>query len=265
MSELSAPDHWRELAFISDLHLQASDTKTFALWRHWLERTEVNALFILGDLFEVWIGDDAAQAGSFEAECQALLRELSRRCAVYLIHGNRDFLIGADCAAACGATLLDDPSVLIFNQQRWLLSHGDALCLGDTQYQQFRLQVRSRAWQQDFLARPLAEREHMARAMRQASMQRRQSLQPVTGHIQPTQSTKLSPAMDVDHLAARHWLHVARSHTLIHGHTHCPAQHDLGHGMQRIVLSDWDGNASPPRAQVLQLTATGLQRIDLTA
>ncbi|MBC7380118.1 MAG: UDP-2,3-diacylglucosamine diphosphatase, partial [Burkholderiaceae bacterium] len=145
-------------------------------------------------------------------------------------------------------SLLDDPTVLGFAGKRWALSHGDALCLEDIEYLAFRKQVRSSDWQNDFLSKPLARRRDIARGMRGQSEARKQ--------------TGVAYA-DVDSAAARDLLQRAQAATLIHGHTHKPADHDLGSGLRRIVLSDWDAPAIPPRAQVLRLTADGLQRVAL--
>jgi UDP-2,3-diacylglucosamine hydrolase len=255
MAELAAPPSWRTVDFISDLHLIASEPATFDAWQAYLQATPADAVFILGDLFEVWVGDDAVsadfcadQAASFENRCAGALARAASRLALFFMHGNRDFLVGRSLMALCNATLLDDPTVLAFAGQRWLLSHGDALCLDDTDYMRFRQQVRSQAWQQAFLARPLAERQAIARDMRRQS-----------------ESRKLSSIdyVDVDAAAARRWLEAASARTLIHGHTHKPAAHDLGDGLSRVVLSDWDAQAWVPRADVLRLTAGGLQRIAL--
>jgi UDP-2,3-diacylglucosamine hydrolase len=254
MAELVAPPSWRTVDFISDLHLQAAEPATFAAWQHYMETTPADAVFILGDLFEVWVGDDAVSAdlspatASFEDRCARLLGETAGRLALYFMHGNRDFLVGQQFMALCNTRLLPDPSVLMFAGQRWLLSHGDALCLGDVDYLVFRQQVRSPAWQQAFLAKPPAERQAIARALRQQSEARKRS-----GAVYA----------DVDAPAARQWLQAAQAHTLIHGHTHRPAEHELGQGLTRVVLSDWDAQAAPPRAEVLRLSASGLQRIAL--
>lgn len=247
---LHAPPHWRQLDFISDLHLQAGDYATFSAWQDFMQTTQADAVFILGDLFEVWVGDDVidsaadrpGQAPGFEARCAQVLKTASQRLAIFFMHGNRDFLLGLAFAKACGMTLLDDPSVLDFAGERWLLSHGDALCLTDTDYLQFRAQVRSAAWQQAFLAKPLPERQAIARSLRMQS-----------------ETLKHSGATyaDVDAQAACDWLNAAQSQTLIHGHTHQPADHDLPGNQasqkRRIVLSDWDASATPPRAEVLRL------------
>ena len=245
--ELAAPAHWRTVDFLSDLHLQASEPATLAAWRHYLQTTPADALFILGDLFEVWVGDDVLdEPGSFEAQACALLQAASRRHALFFLHGNRDFLIGARFARHTGARLLHDPTVLIWQGRRLLLSHGDALCLQDVDYQRFRQQARSQAWQQRFLAQPLAQRRAQARAIRTESEARKQS-----GAVYA----------DVDAAAAAAWLQAAQAGTLVHGHTHRPGEHALGPGLARTVLSDWDLAAHPPRADVLRLSAAGLERI----
>jgi UDP-2,3-diacylglucosamine hydrolase len=258
MAELVALPSWRTVDFISDLHLQAAEAATFAAWQHYMETTPADAVFILGDLFEVWVGDDVVSAdfsadlapatAHFEDRCARLLGQTAGRLALFFMHGNRDFLVGPQLMNLCNTRLLDDPSVLLFAGQRWLLSHGDALCLGDVDYLAFRQEVRSAAWQQAFLAKPLAERQAIARALRQQSEARKRS-----GAVYA----------DVDAPAAGQWLQAAQAHTLIHGHTHRPAEHNLGQGLSRVVLSDWDAQAAPPRAEVLRLSASGLQRIAL--
>lgn len=243
-AELIAPAHWRAVDFISDLHLQASEPETFRAWTNYLKTTQADALFILGDLFEVWVGDDAAAAATatsdtFERQCASHLHQAAQRLDIFFMHGNRDFLIGQEFLNQCAATLLSDPTLLCFGGQRWLLSHGDELCLADTEYQQFRKLVRSDAWQTDFLSKQLPERQTIARSLRAQSEARK----------------KLGMKfVDVDAVMASQWLHSAGANTLIHGHTHQPADHDLGHGLQRIVMSDWDVAATPPRAQVLRLS-----------
>lgn len=245
--ELVAPSHWRTVDFLSDLHLQASEPDTLAAWHHYLQTTPADALFILGDLFEVWVGDDALDdPGSFESQACALLQAASRQRALFFLRGNRDFLIGPGFARHTGATLLHDPTVLVWQGQRLLLSHGDALCLDDVDYQRFRVQARSVQWQEHFLAQPLAQRRAQARGIRAESEARKQS-----GAVYA----------DVDGPAAIAWLQAARATTLVHGHTHRPAEHALVPGLARVVLSDWDAAAHPPRADVLRLTPQGLERV----
>jgi len=259
IAELLAPLSWRTVDFISDLHLQAAEPATFDAWRHYLESTPADAVFILGDLFEAWVGDDAVSeeelngpSAGFDALCARAMGEAAGRLALFFMHGNRDFLVGQDLMDLCSTTLLDDPTVLEFpagSGRRWLLSHGDSLCLDDTDYMEFRREVRGAGWQRTFLAKPLAERQEIARALRRQSEARKQS--------------GVSYA-DLDCAAARQWLNAANASTLIHGHTHKPALHDLGEGLSRIVLSDWDLAAPKPRADVLRLTASGgLQRVGL--
>ena len=247
--EIIAPLGWRTVDLISDLHLQPGEPETVDVWRGYLQTTPADALFILGDLFEVWVGDDAAAQPGFEAQCAELLRMTAQRLPVYFMHGNRDFLVGNGLAAQSNFTLLDDPTVLVLHGERWLLSHGDLLCLDDTDYLAFRAQVRSAEWQSAVLAKPLAERRVLARSMRAQSEDHKQGADVVWA--------------DVDAGAVRAWLRQAHAHTLVHGHTHRPAEHDLGDGLRRIVLSDWDAAARPPRAQVLCLTTAGAQRVDL--
>ena len=238
--ELQAPSRWRCADFISDLHLHAADSATFAAWAAYMRSTPADAVFILGDLFEVWVGDDAARAtGSFESRCVAVLRETAARLALFIMQGNRDFLMGPDLMAQCQATALPDPTTLVFAGQRWLLSHGDALCVDDTEYQTFRRQVRSAAWQQSFLAQSLEQRLAIARGIRETSESRKRG---TTAYA------------DVDGAAALALLEANQANQLIHGHTHKPGQHPLAVERVRTVLSDWDANATPPRAEVLRLS-----------
>jgi len=256
-SVVDAPPPWRTIDFISDLHLQAGQLATYQAWQRYMASTPADAVFILGDLFEVWVGDDVVcalpgQPPNFEAQCQRVLTSSATRLSLFFIHGNRDFLLGDDFAAACHMTLLADPCVLVFDAQRWLLSHGDALCLDDTAYQQFRALVRSPAWRDEFLAKPLPERQEIARALRIQSETRKNSG---------------TNDADVDNSTARQWLDAAQASTLIHGHTHRPADHVLQKQnpvQQRLVLSDWDAEATPPRLQVLRLrTGQAPQRLTL--
>lgn len=240
---LSAAAHWQVIDFISDLHLQNGEPSTVQAWTHYMAHTRADAVFILGDLFEVWVGDDELGADDtearFEQQCAAVLGSATRHRDVFFMHGNRDFLLGARFAQASGLTLLDDPTLLIVGDQRWLLSHGDALCLEDTEYLRFRDQVREPVWQKNFLARPLSERRAFARELRRKSEDRKHSGVPYA---------------DVDDSMVMTWLKAASARQMIHGHTHKPATHDLGAGFQRLVLSDWDVTATPPRAEVLRLS-----------
>lgn len=243
--ELTAEPAWRSVDLISDLHLQDSEPATFEAWRRFVTAPGADALFILGDLFEAWPGDDVLEAGGFEAECAEVLREAAARRPVFFMHGNRDFLVGEAFALATGVRLLPDPTVLAWGAHRWLLSHGDPLCLGDTDYLAFRARVRDPQWQRELLRRPLAERQALARSMRAQSEDRKRSG---------------ATYADADTAEARAWLAAGRATTLVHGHTHRPADHDLGAGLRRLVLSDWDLRAHPPRAEALRLAADGSAR-----
>jgi len=248
LAELSAPPHWHAIDFLSDLHLCESTPRTFDALATHLRCTEADAVFILGDLFEVWVGDDARHEG-FEAECAAMLAEASSHRFLAFMAGNRDFLVGAEMLAHCGLIHLSDPTVLTAFGQRLLLSHGDALCLSDVDYQRFRAEVRGEAWQQRFLAQPLATRRRIARDIRAESQQHKAQQKP-------------GEWFDVDADCARRWLQAARAPALLHGHTHVPATHELGDGLRRHVLSDWDhDHGAVPRADVLRWQRSGLTRI----
>ncbi|QPF73303.1 UDP-2,3-diacylglucosamine diphosphatase [Roseateles sp. DAIF2] len=242
--ELTAPPGWSAIDFLSDLHLAPELPATLAALRRQLQDSPADAFFLLGDIFEVWIGDDARHE-DFEAECLALLRAAGRP--LFFMAGNRDFLLGEAMARDAGLTRLTDPTVLEAFGQRLLLSHGDALCLADADYQRFRAQVRADDWQREFLARPLAERRALARQMRDASRAAQRGLDPMSW-------------ADVDAAAAADWLRQARCQVLLHGHTHRPAVHELGGGLRRWVLSDWDLDHDA-RGDVLRLSAAGLQRL----
>ena len=241
---LQAPASWQTVDLISDLHLQASETATFEAWRNYMARTRADAVLILGDLFEVWVGDDAVAADPFLQLCGDVLLQASKLRAVYFMPGNRDFLVGPAFLAQCGVQALADPTVLVWGDQRTVLTHGDALCLEDEAYQRFRLQARDPAWQAAFLARPLAERQALAQSMREQSKAHNQSV---------------AYFADADAAMTRTWLNAAQSAHMVHGHTHQPADHpvDLPDAGLRQVLSDWGLDHGEPRAEVLRLHVDG--------
>jgi UDP-2,3-diacylglucosamine hydrolase len=248
IAHLDAPAVWKMVDFISDLHLQAQEPETFEAWRRFMTDTPADAVFILGDLFEVWVGDDAAREPGFASDCAAVLKATGSRLALFFMHGNRDFLVGHELLDACRVTLVSDPTVLAFAGQRWLLTHGDALCLDDKEYGAVRATVRTPQWQADFLAKPLNERLANARAWRAQSEARKRSGVDYG---------------DVDSGAATRWLDAAAADTLIHGHTHKPRDHALGQ-RRRMVLSDWDARAVPPRLEALRVTSGGARRVLLS-
>jgi len=215
--------------FISDLHLDASRPHIVALFDALLagDARKADALYILGDLFESWVGDDddsplAAQV----ADAIRALRDSG--VPVYFMHGNRDFLLGEAYATRTGMTLLVDPIVAQIGGARTLLMHGDTLCTDDLQYQKFRAMVRNLDWQRQFLARPLAERRAFAAQARDESRRH-------------THEAK-AEIMDVNDIAVASAMREHRVRRLIHGHTHRPATHRFeldGASAERIVLGDW--------------------------
>ena len=245
--EFAAPAAWRAIDFISDLHLQAGQPRIFEAFAAHLRHTPADAVFILGDLFEAWVGDDARH-DPFEAQVAQVLKDASAARCVAFMAGNRDFLVGGTLLRECGVLHLPDPTVLRAFGERLLLTHGDALCLADTEYQRFRAEVRTERFRNGFLARPLAERRAIAAQMRDASRRHQQD--------RPAEAWA-----DVDAGMAVQWMHEAATPLMIHGHTHRPGREALAPGFERIVLTDWDGDAQPPRGDVLRLSARGLERI----
>jgi UDP-2,3-diacylglucosamine hydrolase len=247
---LIAPPTWRRIDFISDLHLSEDLPDTTAALAGYLERTSADAVLILGDLFEAWVGDDMRDQ-PYEVSCVHMLAKAGRRLYLGVMAGNRDFLLGEATLNACHAHRIEDPTVLQAWGRRVLLIHGDELCLSDVEYLRFRSLVRSPEWQQQFLQAPLHERLMQARHMRQASQ------------THQTQQGKQSWA-DVDEDAAGAWMRTFQTDTLVHGHTHRPADAPFGPaGGMRHVLSDWDLDHGHPRAEVLRLSEVGFERISL--
>lgn len=236
--EIDAPAGWRRIDFISDLHLAQDTPRGFAAWCGYLLNTRADVVFILGDLFEAWIGDDSRAEG-FEARGAAVLTEAAARRKLFFMVGNRDFLLGAEMLAACGIEGLPDPTVLSAFGERALLTHGDAWCIGDLPYQRFRAQVRDPAWQARVLARPLAERRLMARSLRSES--------------ERAAAEHHGEWFDVDAQSALRSMSENNTPTLVHGHTHRPATESLAPGRVRHVLSDWElDHGQTPRAEVMR-------------
>lgn len=240
------PANVRQVDFISDLHLQPGMPATGAAFRTHLQCTDADALVLLGDVFEAWVGDDSLSL-PFEAGWADALQAFSRERPVWFLVGNRDFLLGRGFAERSGCRPLPDPCRMVASWgESLLLTHGDALCIDDQDYQRFRAQVRQPAWQQAFLARPLAERQAVAQSMRDASQAHQQAM-------------RADQWADVDPALAARWLDEAEGATsLIHGHTHRPGDHPCGSG-QRRVLSDWDLDHGH-RAEVLRWSADGFVR-----
>ncbi|MDZ7855985.1 UDP-2,3-diacylglucosamine diphosphatase [Sphaerotilus sp.] len=250
---LHAAPHWRCVDLVSDLHLGPATPRTAAALADYLGRTCADAVLVLGDLFEVWIGDDALDTpADTQAEAEVLHRfaDFARHRTLAMLVGNRDFLLGARAAALAGWQVLDEVCVLDAFGRRTVLVHGDAQCLADQDYQHFRQQARSPAWQQAFLAQPLAQRRVFARGLRDGSEHRKQTL-------------GLAAYPDLDRDAMCTLLRDANATTLVHGHTHRPGDESIGDGLRRHVLTDWDLDHDPaaPRAEVLRLSAGGATRL----
>lgn len=241
------PAGCRHIEFFSDVHLKADEPRTAQALAAYLSHSDADAIVVLGDLFEAWVGDDARHEG-FDAHWLALLSVAARQRPMALMVGNRDFLLGDAFLHDAGIAPLPDATVAEAFGQRILLSHGDAWCLDDREYLAFRRRVRDAAWQAAFLATPLAERRATAARMRAASESRKHD-------------AGFEGYADVDADAARAGLRAAGASVLLHGHTHRPGTQDLGAGLARWVLSDWsfDG-AGPPRGDVLRWDRSGLSR-----
>ncbi|MBI3479256.1 MAG: UDP-2,3-diacylglucosamine diphosphatase [Nitrosomonadales bacterium] len=224
--------------FISDLHLSADHPHSSAAFQRFIATLapQAESLYILGDLFEYWAGDDDIDH-PFHARIVGALHDLaSRGVRIYLMHGNRDLLMGDALAEAAGAALLDDPTLLDLYGAATLLSHGDTLCTDDVEYQQFRAQVHDAAFQKNFLSQPLSERKAYIEHLRQ--------------HSNAAKQSKASEIMDVNDEAVAALLRKHRYPRLIHGHTHRPKRHEHvvdGHRCERWVLSDWDQQVSALR------------------
>lgn len=220
--------------FISDLHLDAERPQITELFGRFVrdEARGADALYILGDLFEAWVGDDdPSETGAFVAHELKTLADSG--VPVYFIRGNRDFLLGQDYARRAGMSVLPDPAVVSLYGHPTLIGHGDLLCTDDVAYQQFRAQTRHPAWQAQFLSQPLAARLAFAQQARAASKAHQAGLRD-DGRMETI--TDVSPAT-VAETFARYGID-----RMIHGHTHRPAVHELdvaGRACRRIVLGDW--------------------------
>jgi UDP-2,3-diacylglucosamine hydrolase len=214
-----------EILFISDLHLDRKQSEITQNFMHFIKTRAVNArvLYILGDLFEIWLGDDDP-ADEFR-ELFAAIKNLSASCDIFFLAGNRDFLVGSDLAERLGFKIIHDEHTIQLGEQRTALMHGDALCTDDVEYLKFKAMVRDPQWQQQFLAKPLAERRAISEGLRQQS--------------KDATSQKDMEITDVNAQAVDDCFERLEIDLLIHGHTHRPAIHRLPAQRQRIVLGDW--------------------------
>lgn len=237
----------RRTLFISDLHLDEARPGIVAQFERFLDTIApgADALYILGDLFEYWVGDDVL-ALPLPARVAAALRAAAAATPTAFMHGNRDFLVASGFAAATGVALLEDPAVVDLYGTRTLLTHGDTLCTGDLAYQQFRAQVRDPAWQAAALAKPVAERLAIAQGLRARS--------------EGAKHGKAVEIMDVAPEAVEEALRRHGCELMIHGHTHRPGRHvHRVDGRERIrwVLPDWY-----ERCGYLEASPEGLRAVD---
>lgn len=215
--------------FISDLHLEAGRPETIVLFERLIREQGLgaDAVYILGDLFEAWIGDDDTDP-AMKPVIDALAALARAKVPCRIMHGNHDFLLGRRFELATGATLLGDYEVVDLYGERVLLTHGDLLCTDDTRYMELRRMVRDPAWQRDFLSKPIAERRAIASRIRSASLEE--------------SAAKPEAIMDVNAATVEETMRRFGVHRLLHGHTHRPAVHALtvdGKPAERIVLGAW--------------------------
>ena len=237
------------ILFISDLHLTAEREQINQTFLRFLrsEACGAEALYILGDLFDYWLGDDDLD-DPFHRTIADRLRELSDHgCTIFFMHGNRDLLIGNAFAQSAGVKLLRDPTLIDLLGTPTLLMHGDTLCTADLDYQRYRAQVHSESWQREALAKPLEERRAIARDLRQRS--------------ETSKLAKTEQIMDVSPEAVEQAFAQYGCSHLIHGHTHRPARHEhlvAGRQCERWVLSDWHQHG-----EYLRADPTGWERVTL--
>jgi UDP-2,3-diacylglucosamine hydrolase len=241
--------------FVSDLHLQPSLKRTSQAFFAFLQGYAINAqrLYLLGDIFEYWAGDDDIDTPYNRQVVDAIRTVSDSGTVIFWMAGNRDFLVGADFAQAAGVKILPDPFVITLAGQQLVLTHGDAQCTDDVDYMAFRAQVRQPAWQQQFLAMPLTQRKAIIDGMRNDS--------------RSAQRAKSYEIMDVNATAVATLFNDSRTSLMIHGHTHRPARHEYReHGACRVrhVLPDWDCDGPLARGGWLALDTEGtIKRYDV--
>lgn len=231
--------------FVSDIHLSEAIPRTTDQFLDFLHHHAIHTerLYLLGDLFEYWAGDDDIDHPYHHKIIEALRDVADRGVQIFWIAGNRDFLVGESFAERTKAKLLKDPSTLLLANRKLILSHGDHLCTDDVNYMAFRSLVRQENWQQQFLTKPLAERKAIIESMRQAS--------------NSAQQDKSMEIMDVNASAVAALHQQFPNSVLIHGHTHRHAIHNEAQGL-RYVLPDWDcDNTTKHRGGWLKMTQDG--------
>jgi len=235
--------------FVSDLHLQESHPRTAQAFFDFLKQHAVHAdqLYLLGDLFEYWAGDDDLVTPFNKRIADALRAVSDAGVEIFWIAGNRDFLVSDGFASSTGVRLLPDPSVVTLAGQKIVLAHGDAQCTDDTSYMAFRAQVRQPEWQKQFLAQPLQQRKAIIAGMRTES--------------RSAQQTKSMEIMDVNASAIHALFDATGTSIMIHGHTHRPARHDYKDMARvRYVLSDWEFDTEKPRGGWIAVGSDGIVR-----
>lgn len=215
------------IRLISDIHLSSNRPDLIEAFFHYLQNLseDTSALYLLGDIFDAYIGDDD-DSELLQTVKQQLLALSQKGVKLYFMHGNRDFLVGEDFCQASGCTLLSDPSVIEYYGKPYLLMHGDSLCTDDVEYQAFRAQIQNPDSKAFLLSKPLEERRAIAKQLREGS--------------KSMNSNKAEDIMDVNHQAVLQAFADHKVNTLIHGHTHRPAIHPISEQQQRVVLGDWD-------------------------
>jgi UDP-2,3-diacylglucosamine hydrolase len=250
---------------ISDIHLTPSMPLTAQRFFDFCEKEapKVEAVFILGDLFEYWVGDDTSSSSPFQQEVLRALASLSTKTKTYYVHGNRDFLIGSGFLKKTGLTLLADPSLIDIAGEKYLVCHGDSLCTADIGYQVFRSIVRKPWIQKLFLSMPLSWRRSTANSLRSKSHAQYQYSASKSSALY---SVRTNVTLEACAAVMKDW----SMNKLIHGHTHLPAHHHEQldqQTWQRWVLSDWDLDhpvRTTPRASALAINGQGARYIDLS-
>ena len=218
------------IAFISDLHLSADRPSSLTLFSDFMEKSGrlLDSLYILGDLFDYWIGDDASNALGFESVERALKQTSDSGTKIYFIAGNRDFLVGPDFAARTGIKILKDQTILEIDQQRIMIAHGDQFCIDDVDYIQARAEFMKPSWQQAYLSQSIQERKTVALELRALSEQKKRQKSEEIMDVNPDEIKRILQEHELD--------------ILIHGHTHRPYVHKIEHqgkSYRRYVLGEW--------------------------
>ena len=215
------------IAFVSDLHLEPIENKRVKVFFKFLNDavSKYEELYILGDFFEYWIGDDDTQSVN-KLIMRRLKAATDNGLKIYFIHGNRDFLIGSEFESETGIKILEDQHTFNIGEKKIMISHGDAFCVDDVEYQEMKREIRSDSWKKDFLAKSISERVDFANDLRTKSSERN--------------SNKPENIMDVNNNYVIEVVQREKIDILIHGHTHRPAVHKLENGSIRAVLGSWE-------------------------